>query len=314
MTTAGSSAPEGGATTGLHALATAGRAYLMPEGAVSEDRLVSALIVLSALIHLGVGYIDWNFLKNKPPVLIEDAVDIDLMTDLDVTAPQKSILPNAEKAPEAKVPAQLLPQLPKQFSVQEKEKEEDSVADELEKPKEEPKDAKPVDEPKKADDPIVKTENKEDNPLEQKELLKRAALEKLRKDAKFADKPEAPEKGSLAALADALNTMEKKGPTAGSAGAKGRANIYLAKVKKAVQANYAVPEAYNLRNANIQVVLTVSVSERGDLLNLDIEESSGDSSFDGMAMEAIRTSTPLPQPPKELVGESFNLVFTPKTL
>jgi TonB family protein len=273
------------------------------------------LVVVSTLIHLSFLVFDFAF-KGKPPVLIEDAVDVDLMTDLDLQAPQKSILPNAEKAPEAKVPAQLLPQLPKQFSVKEDEKPEDTVADELEKPLEKPKEeAKPVPEPKKADEPVVKTENKVDNPIEQKELLKRAALEKLRKDAKFANKPEAPEKGSLAALADALNTMQnKKGPTAGSAGAKGRANVYMAKVKKAVQANYAVPEAYNLRNASLQVTLMVAISERGDLLNLDVEESSGDATFDDMALEAIRNSAPLPQPPKELVGEPFRLVFTPKTL
>ena len=142
-------------------------------------------MIISAAAHLAFLLLDnFSWIHDKPLMTDEWTMDADLITDLDMSAPAKTALPKAEVAPEAKAPTELLPQLPKKFSVKEETKPEEAVAEEKEK--EIPKDVKPAEKEKKAEDLQIKTENKEDNPLTAAQILKAAALERLKMEDKVA--------------------------------------------------------------------------------------------------------------------------------
>jgi TonB family protein len=274
-----------------------------------EDRLVWGFVVLSAAVHFLVvvmGALSW--FHSKPPISNEWTMDADLVTDLDMSAPAKTALPDAAKAPEAKAPVQLLPQLPTKFAVKEPTKPDEAILKEK-APEPAPKEAKPVEQPKPAEPVAIKTENKDDNKMDQADILKRAALERLRQEEKTAKTTEAPEKDPYAQLAEVLQKEKTAG--FGSAAAKGRINRYGALLYKAVRANYSLPEAYNLKGSSLKVVVEITVGERGDLQDLAVKQSSGDTAFDELTLQAAKASAPFPKPPQELAGVPIGLVFTP---
>lgn len=273
-----------------------------------EDRLVYTFVGVSTVVHLLVIFFgSFAWLRNKPPIDLNEA-GTEVVLAPDDQVPARSALPEAAIAPEAKAPEQLLPQITKRVSVKEPAKPEESIAEE--KLKEVPqKEAKPEEQPKKAEDLHLKTETKDDNQLEQKELLKRAALERLRLMEKTAKTAEAPEKDPLARLAEVYEKAKKSG--LGSAAAKGRINQYGGLLKRAVHQNYTAPEVYNLKASNLAVLLEITLGERGELLDLGIKQPSGDPAFDQLAVQAVKASVPLPKPPPELVGQAIPLRFTP---
>ncbi len=295
----------------LGSLMSAGKGFIFPHNRSGEDRLFITLVIVSALLHLGFLLLDdFSWIHEKPVLTDEWTMDADLISDLDMTTPPKTALPQAEIAPEAKVPAELLPQLPKKFSVKEETKPEEAVAEEKEK--EIPKDIKEAEKENKAEDLKIKTENKEDNKLEQADILKRAAIERLKALDKVDKQTEAPEQDKLARLAEELNNSKKKVNSGfASAASKGKLKQYGALIKQAVHANYSLPEAYNLKGANLKVMISITVSESGDLLDLDVNQPSGDQVFDELTVQAVRASVPLPRPPKDVAGSPFVLVFTP---
>ena len=276
-----------------------------------EERLLMALIIVSAGVHLLVllaGSFSWT--RSKPPLADEWEMDADLVTDLDNGAPRQSALPRAVKAPVAKAPQELLPQLPKKFVVPEASKPEDVVA---EKPvKTPPPKAPPAPAPPKPAEPVkIKTDAVDANKIKASEVLKRAALERLRLEEKTAKTAEAPALDKLARIAEELNKKTKVNSGFASSFSKGKARQYGALLKRAVRQNYSLPEAYNLKGVHIKVAISITVSERGDLMGLSVNESSGDPSFDALTMQAVKASVPLPKPPEELAGQPILLVFTP---
>lgn len=295
----------------LGGLMSAGKGFIFPHNKSGEDRLFITLVIVSAMLHLGFLLLeDFSWIHEKPVLTDEWQMDADLISDLDMTPPPKSALPKAEIAPEAKAPAELLPQLPKKFSVDEETKPEEAVAEEKEK--EIPKDVKEAEKEKKVVDLNIKTDNKDDNKLKQDEILKRSAIERLKSLDKVEKQAEAPEEDKLARLAEELNSSKKKVNSGfASAASKGKLKAYGAMIKKAVDANYSLPEAYNLKGAALKVAISITVSESGDLLDLDVNQSSGDAVYDELTVQAVRASVPLPKPPKDVAGSAFLLVFTP---
>jgi TonB family protein len=298
-------APEGGET-----LARLRQGMALPPRYHGEDRLLFSLVLVSALVHSVFLVIDdFGWVRDPTVVTEEWSMDADLVNDFERAAPAVSALPKAQEAPEAKVPDQMLPQLPKKFAVPEQAKPEEAIAEEKveEPPKEEAKPEAP-----KEEQLNLKTEEQEVNKLTQADALKRLAMERLRLEEKTAKDVEAPERDSLARLAEEIQKRKKlNSGTFGSAAAKAKAKQYGATLKQAVNANYSLPEAYNLKGANLKVLIAIAVSERGDLLDLTVNQSSGDRVFDELTVQAVRASAPLPRPPKEMAGEQIVLMFTP---
>lgn len=293
--------------SGIDSLKAASRGFFFPNNKGGEDRLLLALFAISTVIHLGVMLLgDFSWVRDKPPLMEEDPIGIDLA---EFDAGGKAALPKATPAEEAKVPEQLLPQLPKKFSVKEETKPEESVAEEKEVPK--PEEAKPAEKVVKAEETKIKTDNKEDNQMDDAQIRKRAALEALRREEKTAKTMEAPEQDPLARLAAELNKSSKKNTPYGSVSGKAKVNKYVAYMRQAIRQNYNLPEVYNLKGSSVQVTIQMTIGERGELTNLEIAKSSGDSAFDEMTAQAVRASVPFEKPPTDLVGSPIALVFTP---
>lgn len=281
-----------------------------------EDRLVQVFCVLSLALHLVVlfiGPISW--LRNKPVVNNEWSMDVDLLSEVALPPPPSSALPQAAPAPAAKAPPELLPQLPKTFTVKQATKAEEAVAEVKEPPKLEPKTAPVAPEPKKAEEtPPIRPQENHDNEVALKELQKRKALDALRQQEKTAKTTEAPEDSPLARLAEQLDKSRKADSAFGSASSKGRVKSYLALLRQAVRSNYSVPEAYHLQEGSLRVTIAITLSDSGQLLDLQVKDSSGNGAFDDLTVQAVKASVPFPKPPAEVAGEAISLVFTPKML
>jgi TonB family protein len=292
--------------TGIDSLKAASRGFFFPMNKSGEDRLFLGLVIASTIVHFSMLLVgDFSWMRDKPPIQEEDPIGIDL-NDFDV--PTKAALPKAQPAPEPKVPQELLPQLPKKFSVKEDTKPEEAIAETKEEPKPE---AKPAPEEQKAPETKIKTDNKDDNKMDEAQIRKRAAMEALRKEEKTAKTTEAPESDPIARLAAELNKSNKKSVAYGSVTGKANVKAYVGLLKKAIRQNYNLPEVYNLKGANVQVTITITIGERGDLRDLEVAKGSGDQAFDEMTVQAVKASVPFTKPPQDLVDSPINLVFTP---
>lgn len=84
-------------------------------------------------------------------------------------------------------------------------------------------------------------------------------------------------------------------------------------LQKSVRRNYELPEAYNFKNMDLNVVIAIKVTAKGELLTSLVAKSSGDQVFDDLAFSAVQKSAPLPFPPKDQVGQLIHLKFSPKS-
>ena len=78
---------------------------------------------------------------------------------------------------------------------------------------------------------------------------------------------------------------------------------YEAYLQKRIENNYELPSDYQYRSDKLNVVLRMEIRGDGELVNVEISESSGDSRLDTYCIEAVRKSAPFKVPPKELVVE-----------
>lgn len=278
-----------------------------------DDRLVMLFIAVSVAAHTIFFVVEGlDLFKQRKFITDEWVMDAEIISEVDFAGLEKSAMPDAKKAEEVKVSEQMLPQITKTFSVKEDTKPEDVIAEEKikEKTPEKVEEKKEAAKPEKTEDLNVKTPNKEDNKLDQKEAQKRLAMERLRQLSQTAKTNEA-QTDSANDVAAAILKNLKGGISGGTARGKQIINQYVAMVRRSVHGNYSLPDAYNLKGANMQVMIAVVVSERGDIMNIDIEQSSGDGVFDSLTLNAVKASSPLPKPPKELAGEKILLVFKP---
>lgn len=274
-----------------------------------DDRLVIVFVAVSIIGHTLFFVVEGLDIFSHRNVMVEEWVmDAEIISDVDFAASDKSSIQNAKVAEEVKVQENLLPQLTKTFSVKEDTVPEEVVAEEkiVEEKKEEKKVAV---KPEKTEDLQIKTQNKEDNKLEQREAKKRLAMQALIDSNKTAKTNEA--EVSSDDIANKILNNLKGGVAGGSARGKQIIGQYVGMVRRAVHGNYSLPDAYNLKGAAMEVTLLIVVSARGDITKLEIEKSSGDSMFDDMTVNAVKASSPLPKPPKELVGETIFLNFKP---
>jgi TonB family protein len=272
----------------------------------SDVELFRLFAVVSFSIHFFFFLAQGLHLIGQRRQIIEEwAIDADLLVDATSGAPKDSALPDALKADEVKVSERMLPQLPKQFAVENEQTPRDKTFTERdEKAGPEQK----VEETKK----ISRTQDdlEEKNRLKKDDALRRLALEKLRQENKLAKKTEAPAADSTRLQEEskdtsALNTGASQGILSAS-----EANRYRARLQAAIRRNYAIPETLKFKTVS-PVILAIELSESGYLVSSKVEESSGDAYFDELALQAAKASVPLPPPPAALVNQKILFRFTP---
>lgn len=268
------------------------------------------LFRLFLLISLGIHFVFFlvqgiEIFQQRRHIVEEWAIDADLLVDATSGAPADSALPSAAKADEAKVSERMLPQLPKQFAVDEAKSPPEKTFTEQDfkanPAKEDPEDkslSKPNETPE------------EKNRLKKDDALRRLALEKLRNENKFAKKTEAPSADS-AKLKDSSKSLAaaNTGATFGTVSAS-EANRYKARIQSAIRRNYSIPDTLKFRTVE-PVILAIELNQMGNLVFSKVDESSGDKYFDELAYQALKASTPLPPPPEGLVNQRILLKFSP---
>lgn len=248
----------------------------------------------------------WFF---SPPEfnLEESAVDVDFLGEISLKAPQETALPNSKPAEEAKVPANLLPQLPKKFEVEESKPQEKQVAEEKDPKAEEALAKKEVALPEKLEAP--KTQD-DPNKVTREDLLKRLAVEKLKRENKVDQQMKA-QKNALAKLKEDLLAAQAGENSGGGGNVSGslRAKTYADQLRAAVKRNLFLPKTFEYDQAQLVTQLSVVINQKGELVEVKLSRSSGNGAYDQAAISAIQNSVPLPQPPAEIAGQviTFNL-------
>ncbi len=268
------------------------------------------LFRLFVLISLGIHFVFFlaqgiEIFQQRRHIIEEWAIDADLLVDATTGAPADAALPNAAKADEAKVSERMLPQLPKQFAVDEPNAMQEKTFTE--------QDVKAEKEKEQPEDKSLSKSNEtseEKNRLKKDDALRRLALEKLRNENKFAKKTEAPSPDA-ARLKDPLKSLAaaNAGATFGTVSAS-EANRYKARIQSAIRRNYSIPDTLKFRTIE-PVILAIELNQMGGLVFSKVDESSGDRYFDELAYQALKASTPLPPPPEGLVNQRILLKFSP---
>jgi colicin import membrane protein len=269
-------------------------------------RRYSLGIVLIA--HALVLFLNPTWFFSPPEFNMEESsVDVDFVGDLTLKAPQETALPNSKPADEAKVPANLLPQLPKKFEVEEAKPVEKSVAEEKDPKAEEALAKKEVAPPEKLETP--KTQD-DPNKVSREDLMKRLAVEKLKRENKIDQQMKA-QKNALAKLKEDLLAAQANQNSGGAGSAAGslRAKTYADLLRAAVKRNLFLPKTFEYDQAQLVTQLSVVINQKGELVEVKLSRSSGNGAYDQAAISAIQNSVPLPQPPAEIAGQviTFNL-------
>ena len=280
-----------------------------------ETRLLKSFLVVSVAAHLivyGVTYL--KFAPMTPSLLEEWNIDTDIVAEYEGKgAPAQSALPRSETNTETAVAPTMLPQLPKQYAIKETAKEEEGLPDPDKALAPVPTKAPEEGENKTKDLSQIKTAEvpKEDvNKIDAKDALMRAALERLRKNAKAETKAnQAPEKDELARIADELAQSKNLRRGVKDAGEGLAVKRYERVVYQAVQRHYVLPPTFKQSSPDLSVLVAIVVNARGDLVSATVEESSRDSLFDQLTLTAAKEAGPFEKPPKSLAGVRFYLRF-----
>ncbi len=278
-----------------------------------QDQLVRFFVTASVVGHLIFFILNQLGLQFRiPEPLVEEwTMDTDLLTESDLSnAPSVTTIPGAKVEEKAQVPDNLLPQLPKQFTLQETTKEK---AEELVPGPDEKKETKEEEPEKKAKEAESETKADEEiqNRLDKADALKRLALERLKKQQTEKNRElKAPSNEKLARIGDELEKSDKLSGVAGGAAGFDK-NRYRKVLYSAVHKNYHLPETFKLVDPNITVVIAIRVNGRGELMAVEVEQSSNDPVFDEAAINAAKNSAPFDPPPSSLAGEIILLQFKP---
>jgi protein TonB len=170
----------------------------------------------------------------------------------------------------------------------------------------------PKDRPVEAEDPDrIVTTNESKKPVEEDQKL--AAVQTQASDY------------SPAQEASSRKMLDEKAPDAEQAKAP---NIGIGKDKQKLTADWGrkISAYFELhkrypdsRSKAATVKVSLVLNRRGNIVSVDVAESSGDAAFDDAALSMIRRSDPVPQPPAGLTDDQFsfslNVNFTkPKQL
>jgi TonB family protein len=281
-----------------------------PVGMPKDINFARIVLLATVLLHLLVLMLNPSWFMSPPVMDMEQSisVDVDFMSFPTLTAPQETALPNSKKSEEAAVPANLLPQLPKKFEIEE-------VKNAEEKPFVEEKD-------RKADDSIAKKQvanpeetvvpkTKEDqNKVTKDDLMKRLAVEKLKQENKVDQQMKA-QKDALAKLKEELiakNAAANTGAGASGVGAI-RKRTYIDLLSASVKRNFYLPKTFEYDRSKLVTLLSVVINSKGDLVDVKVSASSGNGAYDQAVVSAFKNSVPLPQPPADIAGQVVTFQF-----
>ena len=157
----------------------------------------------------------------------------------------------------------------------------------------------PKDRPQESEDPDrVVTQNESNKPQEDEQKVAAVAT--------------AASTESVAQEATARQTLEEKAPEAEKARApnpgigkdKGRlAADWGRQISAYFELHKRYPKVKKNKTATVKVHLTLN--RLGNVVDVGVLESSGDSAFDEAAIDMIRRSDPVPRPPTELTDDTF---------
>jgi len=272
------------------------------EAMAADSRSLSMFIGISVAAHL-IGFIlsMFNIFGLPKPALEEWSIDTELLNDMDMGSAPKTVIPSAEKAEEASVPTNQLPQLPKTVTIKEKIKEEQGLEEKKDEKIEEGKNITP--DAEQDGQSIVKPDAAVK--LKKSEALERLVRERLKDQQKEETKElKTQDKSELAQIRDVLKNA---GVTQSSGGIVSIAenNRYRAYLGSVLKRNYAMPSTYQVTKADMFAVLNVVINVRGELMTVEVQTSSGDTVFDDYCMQTVQKSSPFNPPPKELAGEAL---------
>lgn len=83
---------------------------------------------------------------------------------------------------------------------------------------------------------------------------------------------------------------------------RGMLKEYVSNIKEKIQRNWIRPSSNDFE---LSSVVDVQLSTKGEVFDVRIVQSSGDSAFDGSVEEAVHKASPLPMPPDAEVSERF---------
>lgn len=156
----------------------------------------------------------------------------------------------------------------------------------------------PKEKPNEAEDPDkIVTENNSKKPDEDDQKV--AAVEAQASEA------------SQAQIESARQTLDEKAREADKATSP---SLGIGKDKLKLTANWGrkISAYFELhkrypkdRNTSAKVKVSLVLNRRGNLVSVDVAESSGDPVFDEAALSMIRRSDPVPRPPAGLTDETF---------
>lgn len=288
------------------------RNYYLNPPVTGEGRIIYVFLGISLLLHLFVFVVDKSiFMSQSKPLYEEWAIEAEIVSDINVATPTKSSLPNARESEDAKVSDRVLPQLPKKFVIEKEVKDKEVISEQGIEQKEKPAADEEV---KTSDKDVNLKSDTEDNKIRMQDAIRRLAIERLREQNKLAEQNEAEKSERIAKLrkemasAKDINTSGSEALRLGSS-----AKVYRARLRTHVGRFWSVPEAYNLKEADLLVTISIVVNERGYLVNSEVKKPSGDEVFDQLAFNAVKEAMPLPKPPKDHVGKEILLNFTPKS-
>ena len=240
-----------------------------------EGNLLAFFLFASLATHLAFFMVqNFSFLTTKDEVIPQDLeIEASLISDFDLEGAEETVIPNAKEADEVAIRDNLLPQITKKFSIEEEKVDEDAIAE----TEEDAKDGN-VDKKDKSD---IKVENTKDesNKITKLDALKRLALESLRQEKKDTVE-KAKKTDPLAKIREELTKKNSKFIASGDFVGKKALDRYRLILQKSVRRNYELPEAYNFKNMDLNVVIAIKVTAKGELLTSLVAKSSGDEVFD----------------------------------
>jgi len=275
---------------------------------IDQKQLVLATLVASLCLHfitLAASQFDW--FTSKSPLIEEWSIETDLVSDLDVGSVDKTVIPDAKESDKALVPSNLLPQITKKFAIEQPKQIEEGSC-------EGPalRDEKSGRDQEKNENLVATEPNENVKILKKNEALKRLVMDKLRREQKEKSRELTAQKNdALAALKEAAKKGAASDKGVGGLLSSAASRNYQSYLTKAIRRNYSLPKNYKFSDAKSMVLLAIRLDARGNLLGVEIKESSGDSILDNYCIEAVRRSTPFEKPPQELMGSIIQINFKP---
>jgi TolA protein len=89
-----------------------------------------------------------------------------------------------------------------------------------------------------------------------------------------------------------------QGGTGNGGAAQTFISLYAQLIRESIKKNFVIPPS--LKGEFLSCVVYLKIGQDGSILDMDLEEASGNRNFDIFVMKAIRSSSPFPPPPSEL--------------